>query len=137
MEKAAGEFSREEAEIFNAYLMILQDPDLEASISEKIVQSLSNLRIGRTDMYSETIIIQNKTGLHARPAATFVQTASKFKSNITIETETKKGNAKSMLSLLSIGAAKGTSVKISAEGEDEEQAVKALIALIQTKFGED
>ena len=88
-------------------------------------------------MYSETIIIQNITGLHARPAATFVQTASKFKSNITIETESKKGNAKSMLSLLSIGASKGTSVKISAEGEAEEQAVKALVALIQSKFGED
>jgi phosphocarrier protein len=88
-------------------------------------------------MYSETITIQNKTGLHARPAATFVQAASKFKSNITIETESKKGNAKSMLSLLSIGAAKGTSVKIGAEGEDEEQAVKALVALIQSKFGED
>ncbi len=88
-------------------------------------------------MNSESILVQNKTGLHARPAAAFVQTAAKFKSNITIEKEGKKANAKSMLSLLSIGASMGSTVTITAEGEDESQAVAALVELIRSKFGEE
>lgn len=88
-------------------------------------------------MYSETIIVENKTGLHARPAAAFVQAAMKFKSNITIEKDTKKANAKSMLALLSIGASMGSTVTITAEGEDENQAVTALTDLIRSRFGEE
>ncbi len=88
-------------------------------------------------MYSESITVQNKTGLHARPAASFVRTASGFKSAITIEKDSKQANAKSMLSLLSIGASMGSTVKITAEGEDETLAVKTLIRLIESKFGED
>lgn len=88
-------------------------------------------------MYSESIVVQNKTGLHARPAASFVQTASKFKSNITIEKDLKQANAKSILSLLSIGASMGCTVIITAEGEDENQAVTTLIELIRSKFGEE
>lgn len=88
-------------------------------------------------MYSESIVVQNKTGLHARPAAAFVQAASKFKSNITIEKDLKKANAKSILSLLSIGASMGCTVTITAEGEDENQAVAALTELIRSKFGEE
>ncbi len=88
-------------------------------------------------MYSESIVVQNKTGLHARPAASFVQTASKFKSNIIIEKDSKQANAKSMLSLLSIGASLGCTVSVTAEGEDENQAVTTLIELIRSKFGED
>lgn len=88
-------------------------------------------------MYSESITVQNKTGLHARPAASFVQTASKFKSVITIEKDSTKANAKSILSLLSIAASMGSTVIITAEGEDETLAVKTLIGLIESKFGED
>jgi phosphocarrier protein len=88
-------------------------------------------------MYSESIVVENKTGLHARPAAAFVQAAMKFKSNITIEKDSKKANAKSMLALLSIGASKGSTVTLTAEGEDENEAVKALTDLIRTKFGEE
>lgn len=88
-------------------------------------------------MYSETIVVENKTGLHARPAAAFVQAAMKFKSIITIQKDAKQANAKSMLSLLSIGASMGSSVTITAEGEDEKQAVTALTDLIRSKFGEE
>jgi len=88
-------------------------------------------------MYSESILVQNKTGLHARPAAAFVQAAAKFKSSITIEKDGKRANAKSMLSLLSIGASMGSTVTIMAEGEDESQAVTALAELIRSKFGEE
>jgi len=88
-------------------------------------------------MYSESIVVQNKTGLHARPAASFVQTASKFKSSITIEKDSEQANAKSMLSLLAIGASTGSTVTVTAEGEDEGQAVKTLIELVRSKFGEE
>lgn len=88
-------------------------------------------------MYSESILVQNKTGLHARPAASFVQAASKFKSTITIENNGKQANAKSILSLLSIGASMGCTVTITAEGEDENQAVAVLAELIRSKFGEE
>lgn len=88
-------------------------------------------------MNTESIEVKNKTGLHARPAAVFVQTASKFKANITIEKDGRQVNAKSILALLSIGASLGSMVTITAEGEDENQAVAELIALIQSKFGEE
>lgn len=88
-------------------------------------------------MYSENIVVQNKTGLHARPAATFVQTAAKFKSNVTIEKDTKKANAKSMLAVLALGVSKDSEIKITAEGEDENQAVKTLKELVESKFGEE
>lgn len=88
-------------------------------------------------MYSESILVQNKTGLHARPAASFVQTASKFKSKITIENNGKQANAKSILFLLSIGASMGCTVTITAEGEDENQAAAVLAELIRSKFGEE
>jgi phosphocarrier protein HPr len=87
-------------------------------------------------MYTENIEVKNKTGLHARPAAVFVQTASKFRSAITIEKEGKQVNAKSILTLLSLGAAQGSMIKISAEGEDEKEAVSELVQLIESKFGE-
>ena len=88
-------------------------------------------------MYSEVIEVRNKTGLHARPAAAFVQAAAKFKSAITIEKDGIQANAKSMLSLLSIGASMGSTVKIAAEGEDENQAVRTLVELIESRFGEE
>ncbi len=88
-------------------------------------------------MYSETIEVQNKTGLHARPASVFVQAAAKFKSNITIEKDSKQINAKSMLALLGLGVSKGSTVKIAAEGADEKEAVASLTSLIRSKFGEE
>jgi phosphotransferase system HPr (HPr) family protein len=88
-------------------------------------------------MYEKRVIVKNKTGLHARPAAVFVQNASKFKSNITIEKDLKKGNAKSILSVLSLGVTIGTEVVLTAEGQDEEDAVNTLAGLIESRFGEE
>ena len=90
-------------------------------------------------MYSETVTIVNATGLHARPASEFVLAAKKFSSKVFIKPVGSAGepiNAKSMVRLLSIGVAKGTEVEISAEGEDERQAVEALVALVKTGFSE-
>lgn len=90
-------------------------------------------------MYKQTTKIINPTGLHARPASDFVSTAKKFTSKIKIKDLTSDelpGNAKSIVTVLSLGLVKGTDIEISAEGEDEETAVKALIELVDSGFGE-
>jgi phosphocarrier protein len=91
-------------------------------------------------MYSRQVDIANKTGLHARPASDFVALANKFKSRITIKdvnSEDEAVNAKSIVLLLTQGFAKGTIVEIKGNGEDEQNGVDALVALIESKFGED
>ncbi len=71
-------------------------------------------------------IIQVATGLEARPAALFVQTASKFSSNIHVKIDNKKINAKSIMGVISLGILDGQAVTISADGPDEKQAVSEL-----------
>jgi phosphocarrier protein HPr len=87
-------------------------------------------------MIKKEITIMNKTGLHARPASMFVQKASKFKSSIMIEKEDKTINAKSIISVLSGGMGQGTKITLVIDGEDEQEAEKALVELIESKFGE-
>ncbi|ADL68320.1 MULTISPECIES: HPr family phosphocarrier protein [Thermoanaerobacterium] len=88
-------------------------------------------------MTEKTVEIKNKTGLHARPAALFVQAASKFSSQIWVEKENKKVNAKSIMGIMSLGVAQGNTVKLIADGSDEQEAIKALVDLIDSKFGEE
>jgi len=83
------------------------------------------------------IQVINKLGLHARPAAILVQKASKFKSEIKLQKEDIEANAKSILSVMMLAAEVGSFVIIKAEGEDEEQAVKAIAELFEEKFGEE
>jgi phosphotransferase system HPr (HPr) family protein len=80
--------------------------------------------------------IKNKVGLHARPAALFVQTANKFKSTITVKNGSATANAKSILHVLTLGAGNGVTITVVAEGEDAEQALKALEELNANNFGE-
>ncbi len=87
-------------------------------------------------MYSESIVLENEAGLHARPASIFTQTSLKYKSDITISKEGKSANGKSIISVLSLGISRGTEITISAEGEDEKAAVADLVALIESKMGE-
>jgi phosphotransferase system HPr (HPr) family protein len=81
-------------------------------------------------MIKEIVEIKNKTGLHARPAAKFIQMANKFKSNIMIQKDEKTANAKSIMSVLGLGASQGSQVVITADGDDEWQAVNELIILL-------
>lgn len=84
-----------------------------------------------------TVILQNKVGLHARPAALFVQTAKKFKSEIKVEKDGLEANAKSILDILSLGAEQGSPITIKVNGEDAEIALKSLVDLVNSKFGEE
>lgn len=84
-----------------------------------------------------TAVIENKTGIHARPASMFVQKASSFKSKIQIKAKGKSVDAKSILMIMSMGLVKGTEVTLVADGPDEAEAVQALKQLIDDKFNEE
>ena len=90
-------------------------------------------------MYSRKVTVQNRTGLHARPASEFIACAGKFSSKITIKRtgDEDEANAKSIVMLLSLGLGQGTEVEITARGEDETQAVDTLVELVEGKFGEE
>ena len=88
-------------------------------------------------MVVKEVQVINKLGLHARPAALLVQKASKFKSEITLEKEGQKVNGKSIMGVMMLAAEKGSTLTIRAEGEDENEAVEALVEIIQSKFGEE
>ena len=83
-----------------------------------------------------TLTIKNKVGLHARPAALFVQTASRFRSTITVKKDDASANAKSILNVLALGAESGSVITVIAEGEDAQQALTALQDLHANNFGE-
>ncbi|MDR0494846.1 MAG: HPr family phosphocarrier protein [Treponema sp.] len=88
-------------------------------------------------MTEQTITISNRAGIHARPAALLVQTTKNFNCNIYLEKGRDRINAKSIMGVITLGAAFGTEIKIIAEGEDEEAAVNALVRLFNTKFEEE
>lgn len=88
------------------------------------------------NMISKGITITNSTGLHARPAAVFVSTASKFQSDLFIKKDQKKVNAKSILAVLALGITKDTEITLTAEGPDEEDAIAAILALVEANFNE-
>ena len=88
-------------------------------------------------MTEKTVTIQNRAGIHARPAAILVQTTKDFKSSIYFEKGKDRINAKSIMGIITLGAAYGTEIKISAEGEDEQAAVDTLVRLFESKFEEE
>lgn len=87
-------------------------------------------------MYTQEITVNNEVGLHARPATFFIQKANEFKSSIWVEKEERRVNAKSLLGVLSLGIVGGTSIKVIADGADEQQAVDSLIKLVESGFSE-
>jgi len=88
-------------------------------------------------MIEQTVTINNRAGIHARPAALLVQTTKNFSCNIYFEKGRDRINAKSIMGVITLGAAFGTEIKIIAEGEDEQEAVKALVRLFESKFEEE
>lgn len=87
-------------------------------------------------MITLSLLVDNKSGLHARPAALFVQSAKGFQSKVTVKKDGKQADGKSLLSLMTLGATKGTQVTIDVDGEDEVAAAGAIKALFAGRFGE-
>ena len=90
-------------------------------------------------MLSNSFVIHNDIGLHARPAALFVQTSAKFKAKIKVRNITRGGpfaDAKSILGVLTLAVAKDHEIEVTAEGEDEQAALEAITRLIASDFAE-
>lgn len=89
------------------------------------------------DRCTVTVTIVNRLGLHARPAMSFVDTASAYKSNVTVRRGGQAVDGKSIMHMMMLAATKGTQLEIDAEGPDAEQACEALRALVDGGFGEE
>lgn len=87
-------------------------------------------------MINKTVVVNNPVGLHARPATFFIQKANEFKSSVWVERDERRVNAKSLLGILSLGITKGVQIDIIADGADEEAAIDALIALLDSNFSD-
>ncbi len=87
-------------------------------------------------MISKIFILENETGMHARPASELAKLASNFKSDIKLVIEGKEINAKSVLGIMSAGIKKGTQIEIVADGEDEKEAIQKIDELFKRNFGE-
>ena len=87
-------------------------------------------------MLSQEITIVNRLGLHARAAAQLVRMANEYPCDIHLDKDGQVSNAKSVMEVLMLGAPSGTSIKISADGDKEEEALKAIVALFAARFHE-
>lgn len=87
-------------------------------------------------MKTEKVVLKNETGLHARPASELTKLASTFKCNINLVAGEKVFNPKSILAVMSAGVRVNTEIEIQCDGEDEEQALQALVEAFNNKFGE-
>ena len=87
-------------------------------------------------MLSQEITIVNRLGLHARAAAQLVRMANEYPCDIHLDKDGQVSNAKSGMEVLMLGATAGTSIKISVDGEKEDEALKAIVALFEARFHE-
>lgn len=87
-------------------------------------------------MISREVVVVNRLGMHARAAARFVHTATRFDSRIRVRRNGRVMDGKSIMGVLLLAAAQGTTITISAEGVDEDAAMRALVDLVQSGFGE-
>ena len=88
-------------------------------------------------MQQRDVEIVNKLGLHARPSAKLTQLASNFKSQVFMSRNGRRINAKSIMGVMMLAAAKGSTITLETDGDDEVQAIDALAALIESGFGEE
>jgi phosphocarrier protein len=86
---------------------------------------------------SKDLTIENRNGLHARPAALFVKTSSRFRSEVWVEKDGERVNGKSIMGLMMLAAGKGSILRVTAEGDDATTVMTELEQLIRTRFGEE
>jgi len=90
-----------------------------------------------SDVTSRSVRVVNQLGLHARAAARFVHLATKFESHIRVSRDTKVMDGKSIMGILLLAAGRGTTLTITADGRDEDDAADALARLVESGFGEE
>lgn len=83
------------------------------------------------------VVIENRNGLHARPAAMFVKISSRYRAEVWVEKDGERVNGKSIMGLMMLAAGKGSKLTILADGADAEKAVAEIKNLVETRFGED
>ena len=88
-------------------------------------------------MTSRAVTVVNQLGMHARAAAKFVHLATRYEAHVTVARDEHTMDGKSIMGILLLAAARGSTITISADGSDEGDAVDALAALVQSGFGED
>jgi phosphocarrier protein HPr len=88
-------------------------------------------------MTSQAVTVKNQLGMHARAAAKFVHLATRFEAKVRVARDRREMDGKSIMGILLLAAARGSTITISADGTDERDAVSALVALVESGFGED
>ena len=88
-------------------------------------------------MTSQAVTVVNQLGMHARAAAKFVHLATRYDAQVTVARDERQMDGKSIMGVLLLAAARGSTITISADGDDERDAVDALVSLVQSGFGED
>jgi phosphocarrier protein HPr len=88
-------------------------------------------------MIVKKMIIRNKMGLHARPAALFVETASRYRADVWLSKDGVQVNGKSIMGILMLAAEYGNEIELKVEGRDEQEALEELTELLEGKFNED
>jgi phosphocarrier protein HPr len=88
-------------------------------------------------MTSQAVTVVNQLGMHARAAAKFVHLATRYEARVRVVRDRREIDGKSIMGILLLAAARGSTITISAEGHDERDAVDALVALVRSGFGED
>lgn len=105
----------------------MSEPDLDAETETEIPDGVAHRRL----------LIVNRKGLHARASAKFVQTVERHDAVVTVTRSGETVGGRSIMGLLTLGAAKGTTILVTAEGPDAEASLDALEALIADRFGEE
>ena len=98
---------------------------------------LSRKKTEEEILTTKTLVLTNKLGMHARPAAMFVKTASRFDAEITVEKDGEQVNGKSIMGLMMLAAGYGSKLKLSARGLDATQALEEIEKLFEKKFNEE
>ena len=100
-----------------------------------ILSKLKNIE----DLHScaSEVVIENRNGLHARPAAMFVKISSRYRAEVWVEKDGERVNGKSIMGLMMLAAGKGSKLQVIAEGPDADKAIAEIKNLVETRFGED
>jgi phosphocarrier protein len=88
-------------------------------------------------MTAQAVTVVNQLGMHARAAAKFVHLATRFEARVRVTRDGREMDGKSIMGILLLAAARGSTITISADGADEQDAVRALVALVESGFGEE